>query len=375
MSKQDRIVYYITKVAYVYMLVLLLVVTDLPIPTPVAFGLAILMGINDYFRQWTDKLDRYVVQSALVTIAICAYLFSIMGFFEFYYYFILFEFIVYYRGRSCKLLVGTHFLMYIVVVVLKAGDFMYIGTYMNLISYGLFANLYYAFRVHLVQKLENANLLEEMKEKNDQLARLNEEIEILTLEKERDRVSAELHDNMGQVFTGLILHLNYLEEADIKEEERQVIVSKLSGIAKDGLDKLRETVHELKAYAYMDLDAGLKLLFNDFERHTDLRVVSKVDYTICDRDFNRHIYFIIKESLTNAKRHGHADTAQVTLTATDETVHLAIEDDGYGAKNYTHGNGLNNIVERVEKLGGELKLSTDIGKGFKTEVIIGGAHD
>src|SRR5205085_12454108 len=81
------------------------------------------------------------------------------------------------------------------------------------------------------------------------------------------------------------------------------------------------------------------------------------------------LYRAAQEALTNVSRHSHATQVELTLNyAGDESVLLAAQDDGVGSNDYTAGFGLLGVRERAQLLGGEVRIVTENGKGFRLVV-------
>ena len=74
-------------------------------------------------------------------------------------------------------------------------------------------------------------------------------------------------------------------------------------------------------------------------------------------------YYVVSEALTNATRHAHASVVRVAVETRDDCLHLSIRDDGVGGADPAHGSGLIGLRDRVEALGGSLKVSgpPDVG--------------
>jgi signal transduction histidine kinase len=76
--------------------------------------------------------------------------------------------------------------------------------------------------------------------------------------------------------------------------------------------------------------------------------------------------------LTNVRKHANAENASVTLDYSDQVVWLVVHDDGIGATDPEKGFGLIGVHERVQLLGGEVKISTALDRGFTLQIGIPG---
>ena len=74
-------------------------------------------------------------------------------------------------------------------------------------------------------------------------------------------------------------------------------------------------------------------------------------------------YYVVSEALTNAAKHARATTLRVDAGTKNGVVRMSITDDGVGGADPTAGSGLVGLRDRVEALGGELRISSPPGKG------------
>ena len=121
-----------------------------------------------------------------------------------------------------------------------------------------------------------------------------------------------------------------------------------------GLEPALQALIDRTRRAGMDVDAEVVLGYENgdaAERHT--------------ADLETGIYRIVQEALTNADKHGAAARATVSVIEQDGQVHVTVRDDGRGFDQTaaTAGFGLAGMRERVELLGGQLELSSVVGKG------------
>jgi signal transduction histidine kinase len=80
-------------------------------------------------------------------------------------------------------------------------------------------------------------------------------------------------------------------------------------------------------------------------------------------------YYVVSEALTNAAKHAYASIVHVELSARDTTVRLAVRDDGIGGAD-RHGSGLLGLSDRIEALGGTLRVTSPVGGGTTLSIEI-----
>ena len=175
-------------------------------------------------------------------------------------------------------------------------------------------------------------------------------------EEERKRIARELHDEVGQVLTAVMLQL---DDADAREAVRQ------------SLDDVRRIARELRPETLDDLGllSALRALSNT-AAHQGLRVERQLD--IGDLrlrpEVELAVYRVAQESLTNVMRHADAKEVLVALQQVDGSLRLVVRDDGRRppAGDGQAGAGIAGMSERALHVGGRLTVAS--GPGAGTEV-------
>jgi signal transduction histidine kinase len=81
-------------------------------------------------------------------------------------------------------------------------------------------------------------------------------------------------------------------------------------------------------------------------------------------------YYVVSEALTNAAKHARASVVKVRVETHDAQLHLSIRDDGIGGADAGKGSGLIGLVDRVEALGGRMRITSPAGSGTSLDVTI-----
>jgi signal transduction histidine kinase len=81
-------------------------------------------------------------------------------------------------------------------------------------------------------------------------------------------------------------------------------------------------------------------------------------------------YYVVAEALTNVAKHAQACEVDVRVDADDANLHLSIHDDGIGGAEVGKGSGLTGLMDRVEALGGTMKMSSHPGNGTALRINI-----
>jgi two-component system, NarL family, sensor histidine kinase UhpB len=184
---------------------------------------------------------------------------------------------------------------------------------------------------------------------------------LMAQEAERRRIARELHDDVGQTLTGVVLQLEGLHRATPPELAEQFELVQES--AREGVEKVREIARGLRPQALDEfgLRSALIALTTGFSDRSGLKVRHSVDKQLPplapERDLT--IYRVAQESLTNIARHANAQTVELELTHVDRTVILGVRDDGRGiphAEVSGQGTGLAGMRERAMLAGGRLTV-------------------
>jgi two-component system sensor histidine kinase UhpB len=177
-------------------------------------------------------------------------------------------------------------------------------------------------------------------------------------EAERVGIARDLHDEVGQVLTGVLLQLNSIAEtahahrADL-DEARQAV--------RRALDEVRRISSELRPemLEHLGLVSALTELATTFARVADVRVDRNFATTLpkLAPEVELAVYRIAQESLTNIARHAQASRVTITLGSGHDSVVLRVADDGrgFGGAPVEHG-GLRSMRERALLVGGALAI-------------------
>jgi signal transduction histidine kinase len=203
---------------------------------------------------------------------------------------------------------------------------------------------------------------------NERLTSLLREMAVL---EERERISKELHDGVIQAIysVGLSLQgsLSLLERDRPRATQRiDEAISQLDDVVRD----VRNYIFELRPKLVEDrgLEAAVRELGRELEVNTMANVVLDLAPGVCellDRRQEGHMIQIVREILSNIARHARPSLVRITARSIDGAFVLAVQDDGIGfdPTAVVRGNGLTNMADRVEELGGTLEIAPAPPKG------------
>ncbi|MFE2046817.1 sensor histidine kinase [Streptomyces sp. NPDC059477] len=190
---------------------------------------------------------------------------------------------------------------------------------------------------------------------------------LLAQEAERRRIAQELHDEVGQGMTAILLVLK--RAADDAPEPLRGELHQVQEITRASLDEVRRLVRRLRPGVLEDLGlvSALTSLTQDFATHTGLRVVRRFDAELpaLEPETELVLYRVAQESLTNTARHADATRVEVALRRAGEAVVLEITDDGRGIEAPCEGAGIRGMRERALLAGAALDISSTPATGTR----------
>ncbi len=195
-------------------------------------------------------------------------------------------------------------------------------------------------------------------------------------EEERARVARDLHDEVNQSLTGLLLRLEAAREAAPPELEGEIAETK--ALANQAMRELLSLARQLRPTALDDLGlvAAIGGQVEQLSRaEVDARLETEGDFSDLGDDAQLVVYRVAQEALTNAARHSGAKRIEVRLRrAEDGGVLLDVADDGRGFAfdESERGLGIGGMRERALLVGGELTIESRPGAGTTVRLEVPG---
>ena len=189
-------------------------------------------------------------------------------------------------------------------------------------------------------------------------------------EAERVGIARDLHDEVGQVLTGVLLHLDSIaERAPTHRDE----IDDAKQSVRRALDEVRRISSELRPemLEHLGLVSALTELTTTFSRVSGIRVERQFDQSLpkLEPDAELAVYRIAQESLTNVARHAQATRVTVALEQGFESVVLRVVDDGRGfAGNPEEHGGLQSMRERALLIGAALAIKEASPNGVEVRL-------
>jgi len=223
---------------------------------------------------------------------------------------------------------------------------------------------------------------EDLRESEQRLRCLTAQL-LSAQERERKRISMELHDELGQSLAVLKLQIRAIERG-LRDDQQDLkadclaLLDYLDGV----IDDIRRLSLDLSPAILEDLglQSALKYLINGFSKHYTVSLsleVEDLDH-LFPADAQIMIYRIFQECLTNISKHAGATEVSIAVREDDGLISLVVEDNGAGfdpaevsARRATDGGlGLAALAERARMLGGTLEIRSQPGSGAGVTCVI-----
>ncbi|HEX6922398.1 MAG TPA: histidine kinase [Bacillales bacterium] len=217
--------------------------------------------------------------------------------------------------------------------------------------------------------LKNYNLISEQKKR-------------LLLE-ERNRIAREIHDGVAQSVAGAVMELESAERLFTSHPEKsERLMQSSTGKLRRSLKEIRQSIYELRPYPTerIGLRKAIKEKIVEMEKGGEPEITFQETGQVFPLDdmVERVMYETVQEALHNCQKHANARYVEVRLIYKEDSVELAIEDDGDGfslvdammkARQQPHF-GILNMNEQAEKVGGSLQIDSNKGEGTTIQLII-----
>jgi two-component system sensor histidine kinase UhpB len=192
---------------------------------------------------------------------------------------------------------------------------------------------------------------------------------LLVQEGERRRIARELHDEVGQTLTGVMLQVEGLS-GTIPDELREQL-DELRETARQGTEEVRRIVRQLRPEALEDLglQSALAALATAFSEHARVPIERRLEPgPPLSEEHELVVYRVAQEALTNVARHANASKVELRLERVDERIILTVRDDGRGLPSHAlrSSHGILGMRERAMLIGAQFTITTPPGGG--TEV-------
>jgi signal transduction histidine kinase len=201
----------------------------------------------------------------------------------------------------------------------------------------------------------------------------------MILEKQRSKITADLHDDIGASLSSLQINsavANQLMHKDDKEQAR-IVLDKIETQTHDLADKIGDIIWSMKPgkEEFMTMSSRIKNFANEILSASnigyEIKIDPAIDTTVKDITTRKNLVLITKEAINNAVKYSNASRLIVSLQLIQNVLQLKITDNGTGFNsNEISGNGIMNMRKRVEELNGvfEIVSNPETGTGISAQI-------
>lgn len=190
--------------------------------------------------------------------------------------------------------------------------------------------------------------------------------EQLALEKQRNKLTADLHDDIGASLSSLQVNSMVAHELLLHEPGRaQKVLEKIASQSQSLSERIGDIIWSMKPGKdeFMTMSNRIRSFANDIMGDTDIQyhidIAGEADTVITDITIRKNIIFITKEAINNAVKYSKASALSVILHLKQNQATLSIRDNGIGfVPQQSRGNGIDNMKRRAKEIGGDWQLET-----------------
>ncbi len=190
------------------------------------------------------------------------------------------------------------------------------------------------------------------------------------LHAQREKITADLHDDMGSALSALQLNTaiaNMQMDKDPAKAKR--ILIQVEEQSKQVAEKLSDLIWSMKPgeNEFLNFSTRIKNFANELlgasEINYSVNIAPTLDASLTEVTTRKNLLFFLKEAINNAAKYSKANNINIEVIQLENRVIATIADDGMGFEPNSKGNGLRTMEQRINELGGDLKIESIINKG------------
>ncbi|HEX7869578.1 MAG TPA: histidine kinase [Chryseobacterium sp.] len=251
-------------------------------------------------------------------------------------------------------------------------------TYIIAIAIMMILVLFIVFVVFVYNRKQLLYLKEkQLQESEYQNQLLQKELEKQkSIELERERISHDMHDDLGAGISALKLQAEFLKQK-AEDEDLKTDIDELLKTSEEMNISMREMLWSLNSGndtlgGFIDYSI---IYAENFLKKTKIKLFTEIDdvssVTIISTEQRRNLFLCLKEALNNAYKHSQSDQLKLSFIQENKEFIMKISDNGIGInQNDTEGNGLRNMKRRMQEQNGHCDVTTENGTHlfFKIEL-------
>lgn len=195
---------------------------------------------------------------------------------------------------------------------------------------------------------------------------------LLAIEKMRSKISTDLHDSVGSGLSEISI-LTELIGAQIPEDRSDLKsgMSNVTTISRTLIESMSDIVWLVnpKKDSLKDLFKRLQMSYHEVLKYTDIDLsvenIEDLDNIHLPMNFRQHLYLIFKEAINNAIKYSGGDLLKLSISTIGNNLTVVFSDNGQGFDQNADkmGNGLLNMKNRANEIGGKIEYKSEINKG------------
>lgn len=193
----------------------------------------------------------------------------------------------------------------------------------------------------------------------------------LALEQQRNKITADLHDDIGATLSSLQINSAVANQLLNKNpKEAQKVLDKIETQSQNLADKMGDIIWSLKPgkEEFMTISTRIKNFVNEILGSTNIKYSIQTDLVldnlIKDITLRKNIVLIMKEGVNNVAKYSKASKLDIKLGWVNNIITIEIIDNGIGFEiNEASGNGIANMRKRVEELNGNFNITSIVKQG------------
>lgn len=301
-----------------------------------------------------------------------------------YYLILIGDACIYYSYNFSIIYTLLCYISYIVIKFINGMDYTFevllSGIFLNSIAFISIFLIMNLVKYEIKQRKTLSEIMYELKIKSKQLQntyvklkKTSEELEEMTIVKERNRISREIHDTVGHTLTTVLLEMELCERLIVTDPRDALGKLQLAkGQVRKGLKDIRESVRTLQSgRELLDFPSSLRLLIEETIKHGNVYIKYEISKLPKLKESQENvIYRALQEGLTNGIKHGGSSAFVFILNFDKDKIIFSLQDNGTGADNIVPSFGLGAMEERVKEVGGTISFSSALGEGFHISISI-----
>ena len=195
-------------------------------------------------------------------------------------------------------------------------------------------------------------------------------------ESERESISRDLHDELGQALTAIKIHLGFISQS-VADANTVSKITKVTAMVSDAIASVKRITAKLRPEILdeLGLEATIEWYVKEFAvlNRVDVRLTLQPGIAL-PIEFSVTVFRIIQEALTNISRHARATRVYIGLSKKDDSINLRISDNGIGiGKDEIESKtswGIITMEERAKSVGGTFDIYSEPGEGTVVKVVL-----